>query len=248
MHRLLIAHSSEPYIQSLVRRLEGHYEICVCRDGLQTAAALDSFAPDILVLSTSLPRKDALAVLTEADHRPRFVLALTNYLPTQQESKLCQLGVHQVLLIPSADTVCAALNGCLDRPEPAPTAQQLVYGHLRRLCIPLHLDGFDQICTAVPLLLENPKQTLSKHIYPAVARIHRLSDQRAVEHSIRKGIQTGFRRGEKAVWAEYFPPAPDGRLSCPKSRFFLYTLADRVRQALLTETPAPDVLPSSGHG
>ena len=247
MHRLLIAHSSEPYIQSLVRRLEGHYEICACCDGLQTAAALESFAPDVLVLSTALPRKDALAVLTEAVHRPRFILVLTNYLPTQQESKLCRLGVCQVLLMPTADTVCAALNGCLDRPEPAPTAQQLVYAHLRRLSIPLHLEGFEQICTAVPLLLENPKHTLSKHIYPAVAGIHRVSDQRAVEHSIRNSIHAGFHDGEEAVWAEYFPPAPGGQIHCPKNRLFLYTLADLVRQALLTEALAPDCPPSSGH-
>jgi hypothetical protein len=141
--------------------------------------------------------------------------------------------------MPSADTIRSTLNSCLDVPEPAANAEHLVYTHLRKLNIPLQLDGFDQICSAVPLLLQAPRQTLSKHIYPVVAQIHNVSDQRAVEHAIRSSIQAGWKDRDESVWCSYFPPSPGKQLSCPTNRQFLYTLAELVHQALFKDTPGP---------
>ena len=248
MPRLLIAHSSEFYAQMLARSLAGQYEICVCCDGAELVGAVDSFLPDILLLSASICRKDALSVLWEISHAPRFILVITNYLSSYTQRRLCNLGAHHVLLMPSADTICSVLKNCLDEPEPAPSAEHLTQIHLRKLKLPYHLEGFDQICTAVALLLQTPNQTLSKHIYPTVAQVHRISDQRAVEHSIRGCIQAGWKEHDDAIWANYFPANPDGQIPCPTNRQFLSALAMQVRQVLLKAEQEPEHQSPSGHG
>lgn len=247
MSRLLIAHSSEIFVQNLLHRLDGSFDTRICSDGNRVSFLLDTFHPDILILSTAIYCKDALTILRELVDPPQFILVVTNFLPAHMESLLYSLGVHRILLMPSADTVSTVLSTCLETPKPTQNPEQLVRCQLRKLNLPSHMAGFAQICTAVPLLLQESTQTLSKHIYPAVAKIHNISDQRAVEHDIRNCIQSGWKERDDAVWAGYFPPNPEGQIPCPSNRQFLYALAVRIRQALLTDAPGPATPPSCGH-
>ena len=237
MPRLLIAHSSNIYANRLVRQLAGRFDICVCCNGYQAAAALDSFRPDVLILSTCITHKDALSILLEATHRPGFILVVTNYLTPRTENRLYGLGVHRILLMPSARDICSALDNCLDTPEDTPNTLYQVQMHLRKLNLPIQMEGFAQICSAVSLLLQDSNQTLSKHIYPNVAKLHSSTDQRAVEHAIRNCIRAGWKHRDDATWALYFQPQPDRKSACPTNRQFLYTLAGLIQQKFLKDAP-----------
>lgn len=237
MPRLLIAHSSSIYANRLIRQLGGRFDICVCCNGCQAADALDSFRPDVLILSTCITHKDALSILLEANHTPGFILVVTNYLTPQMENRLYGLGVHRILLMPSAGDICSALHDCPDTPEDTPNTLYQVQMHLRKLHLPVHMEGFAQICSAVSLILQDSGQTLSKHIYPNVAKLQGSTDQRAVEHAIRNCIRAGWKHRDDAIWALYFPPQPDGNIPCPTNRQFLYTLAGQIRQKYLKDAP-----------
>lgn len=237
MPRLLIAHSSNIYANRLVRQLAGRFDICVCCNGYQAADALDSFLPDVLILSTCITHKDALSILMESAHTPSFILVVTNFLSPQAETQLYSLGVHRILLMPSANDVCNALDSCLDAPENTPNILFQVQMHLRKLNLPVQMEGFAQICTAVSLILQDSGQTLSKHIYPAVAKLHNRTDHRAVEHAIRTCIQAGWKHRDSDLWDEYFPPHPGGKILCPTNRHFLCALVWKIQQQFLKYAP-----------
>ena len=239
MPRLLIAHSSHVYANRLARLLTNRFDVRICCNGCQAANILDSFQPDVLILSTCITHKDALSILLDATHTTRFILVVTNFLTPQAENQLYSLGVHKILLMPSVHDVCNALTGCLDTPESTPNTLYQVQMHLRKLNLPIQMEGFAQICTAVSLLMQDVGQTLSKHIYPAVAKLQGSTDQRAVEHTIRNCIKAGWKNRDDSIWAMYFPPKQDQHIPCPSNRQFLCALAGQIRQQFLKDAPEP---------
>ena len=93
---------------------------------------------------------------------------------------------------------------------------------LRKLNMHTHLDGYRQLCLAIPMFAENPGTRLSKELYPAIADKMALADPRAVEHSIRMAITDAWARRDPAVWDKYFP----GSHKPPNNKAFLCRLAE----------------------
>lgn len=233
MERLLIAHSSEAYAQALAQQLGNRFSIQICTDGAFVNDVLDSFAPQILILHTAMPRKDALCILRQMARRPQVILALTNYLDPRQEQALMRLGVQQVLLMPTVATaaVClCSLQAELSKDNPAKSLSHRCAAHLHLMHMPAHLVGFEQICTLIPLLQEDPRQPLGKVLYPAVAKVLSTSDGRAVERSIRNAIDTAFALCSRNVWCRYFPPDSQGNPVCPSNKQFLTRLLEILQE------------------
>lgn len=226
MRRVLIGHSSELFARSVAHKLGSAFETQICLDGSQIGPLLDSFQPDVLLLHGAMPRKDTLSILCQCPVLPRLTIITVNYLSSDQEWKLRALGVRQILLMPSPGEVVMNVHSWLDRQEQACDADAYrVRLHLLALNFDTQLEGFRLISSAVPLFMEDLGQTLSKHIYPAVAQLHGLSDQRAVEHSIRNSIEKAWHHRNETVWARFFPQNARGEIPCPSNRKMLTILA-----------------------
>lgn len=233
MFRVLIAHSSEVYAVALKRRLDRDCRIHLCHDGPQTLSALDRFQPDILLLHAAMPRKDALSILRQSLFTPRMVLVTTNYLDGKILHQLQALGVQQILIMPSLATAGQYIRNALADLHSSSASQSLEYltvMHLHRLRFGIHLDGYRQLRTGVPLLCRDPEQPLTKQLYPAIAEALDLLDWRAVERSIRKSIRQAWETRDNDVWASYFPPDEFGNTPCPSNKQFLLRLAELVRK------------------
>ena len=98
--------------------------------------------------------------------------------------------------------------------------------HLRLLGIPTHLDGYRQLCQALPMFARDPQQRITKELYPEVARICGCKDSRSVEHSIRKAIHAAWVHRDNSVWRKYFATGPKGTIPCPTNKAFLCRLAE----------------------
>ena len=227
MLRVLICHSSELFARSIAKKLGSTFDWRICLDGTQVGQLLDSYQPDILILHGVMPRKDAVTILCEHPVLPKITLVTVNYLSQEMESSLRSLGVSQILLMPLPGEVARYLQTFIPQSEDS-TDEYRVRLHLLALNFDTNLDGFRLICSAVPLLIQDPGQTLSKHIYPAVAKQHNLSDQRAVEHSIRNAIEKAWRRRNHAVWLRFFTPDDTGEIPCPSNRKMLTALAQWI--------------------
>lgn len=235
MKKLLIAENSSVFTSALCKALDGKYQIQVSSDGPQTLTALETFQPDYLVINLMLPITDGLAVLQQTAFRPRVILATTPYLCSYVVRSVTELGVDFTMIAPSVKALIYRLEdlvrSCGDTPDPRDLTATTIY-HLQFLHFSEHLDGYQQLCIALPLFAQNPKQRMSKDLYPQVAKLCGCGDARSVEHSIRNAICDAWSRADPGAWRKYFHPGPKGKLSCPSNKSFICHLA----QILLSDS------------
>lgn len=223
-----MAHSSELFTELLTRRLPDGVQVRVCHDGCQALELLQSFRPDALILDLHLPRKDGLTILRQSSELPRTVLGITGYCSFYVQRAAYALGVSQLLLMPTASSLVTSLMTLLQQaqdPLRRPDAREQVRGFLQDLNVSPHLDGYKQLSVALPLFAADPRQGLSKELYPAVAQILASGDWRTVERSIRTAIQNAWMNRDPVVWARYFPDSTD----CPNNKRFLCRLAEMIQ-------------------
>ena len=188
---------------------------------------------NVLILNLMLPYQDGLSVLQKTPFQPPIVLATTTYVNPYILHRVTELGVDYTMISPSVEALCLRLRDLLGSAcnlPPLDDPHATVCYHLRMLGIPAHLDGYRQLCAAIPCFAENPGQLLTKELYPAVAELCGSTDSRTVEHSIRKAIENAWRCRDNAVWRKYFPPNNQGQIPCPTNKAFLCRLAELLEQ------------------
>lgn len=229
MQKLLIADCSRVFTAALTAKLQDRFQIMTCADGQAARELLHRYQPDVLILNLMLPYIDGLTLLQKSDFRPPVVLATTMYMSAYVEQMLAALDIDYTMIAPSVDTVVLRLRDLLARyslaAEPMDLHEKTVH-HLRLLNFPTHLDGYRQLCLALPLFAENPQQFLTKELYPTVAKLYGCKDSRSVEHSIRKAIHAAWQQRDNATWRKFFSPGPQGRIPCPTNKEFICRLAE----------------------
>lgn len=229
MLKVLIADGSEIFTSALEAALRRHYQVLVCADGTTARELLCQYQPDILILNLQLPHTDGLTLLQTAPFQPRIILAMTMHMSAYVEQSISALGVDYTMICPSVETVVLQLQNllkCYDTTEPQPDPHAKAAQHLRLLGFPSHLDGYQQLCIALPLFAQNPQQLMTKELYPAVARLCDGKDGRAVEHSIRKAIRVTWEHRDNAIWRKYFASGSRGYIPCPTNKAFICRLAE----------------------
>lgn len=231
MQTLLIAQGMDAFRAALVETLGGKYRILSCGDGETALAMLRTEKPDILLLDLMLPGLDGISLLQNAGkHIPPVVLATTRFINGYVQQAARDLGIGYLMMMPcSVSAVGERLEDLilhLSQPCGVQDPQAMVSDHLSNLSISPKLGGFHQLRVGIPLFAQDPHQSLSKELYPAVARLCGCDDGRQVERSIRKAIQTAWEQGDLSVWASYFPPDARGEISRPTNKDFISRLAD----------------------
>ena len=229
MQRLLIADPSEPFADAVAAVLQNEFLVQCCHDGETALEKLLSFRPDVLILNFRLPFKDGLTVLQESAHKPQVILGISTFLNPYVEQTASLLGVQYIMTMPTVNALRVRLMDMLSNAgnsAEALTGQAAL--HLHILNFPTHLHGYRQLCVALPLFVVNPNISLSKELYPTIAKHLGLSDARTVEHSIRKAIAAAWEHHDPVVWAKYFPAKQDGSIPCPSNKTFLSCLSEML--------------------
>ena len=229
MQKLLIADSSEIFMSALSAMLENEFQICTCGDGSTLADLLSDYQPDVLIMNLMLPYTDGITALQASRFHPQIILAIAMHMSAYVERTVTELGIDYTMIAPSVDTVVLRLRDLMHNSS-TPTGfsdmHEQIRHHLHTLNIPTHLDGYQQLCIALPIFTENPQQRITKELYPLVAQIYGCNDWRSVEQSIRKAIYAAWKHRNNAVWRKYFGLSPQGTVACPTNKAFLCRLAE----------------------
>lgn len=105
-------------------------------------------------------------------------------------------------------------------------SQRQVRQMLLELGVPIHRSGFRQLCAAVSLCAAAPGISITKELYPRIAKQFGQADWRNTEHTIRNAISAAWRNRTPAVWEAYFPHYD----RCPTNKQFISMLAMRIDQ------------------
>lgn len=205
--RLQIVDSSEVFCTSLKEFLSNTMEVAVCLDGSCAIAQICDFRPDILVLAASLPGNDGFHILQTVQNagiRP-MVLMILPYISEYISRRAADLKVDHVMCIPCD---LGAVFACIDyfqdtivgRRDPLTTSIRnllLDMGFRTNLC------GYRYLVSALSILIAHPEQSLTKELYPYVAKEHKGSWQQ-IEHGIRLSIGDAWENRNNDVWKRYF--------------------------------------------
>ncbi len=233
--KLLIADGTEDFRVALANMLRGAYQVRCCSDGIRARELLQEFSPDVLILDLMLPGFDGISLLrwaVEWDIRP-VVLATSRFVNDYVAEEMSRMGVGYLMLKPCDLSATVARVGDLGQrirpvvatsPDPASQVSNL----LLALGVPTKLRGYAYLREAVVLMAQNPSQSVTKVLYPEVARRCGCAAMH-VERGIRSAICTAWSGRDEGVWRLYFQPDASGTIPRPTNAAFISRLADSLR-------------------
>lgn len=244
MHKrkLLIAESSQELAGALAELFRGSCQVHCCTDGDEARQLLHRLRPDVLILDLMLPGFDGLSLLQWAREQeicPQ-VLATTRFCSDYVVETAQLLGIRYLMRKPcSVSAMAARVRDLLERDMPEFSREQSTdtAGLLRVLGIPGKLRGCTYLRCAVPLYARDPLQSITKVLYPEVAKLCNCEPSH-VERSIRSAIETGWKRRDDNIWRLYFPADETGTVSKPTNGAFIARLAQSLQSAeIVQNTP-----------
>ena len=233
MLKLLIADCNEDYRLALAEALQGRYHVLCCRSGKEALEILRSEQPQVFVLDLMLPELDGITLLETAVAEGIYpkVLASTPLLTGYVLDAAERLGIGYLMRKPCDVRAAAARVGDLSRGmKPAVLTQEprsFVSEQLLTLSISTKHNGFGYLTEAVLLMAKDPGQSITKVLYPAVAKICGCQKGH-VERSIRNALEVAWDHRDTAVWKKYFPDA----LRRPTNAVFISRLAEELRMVM----------------
>lgn len=220
--KALVAEPSEELRDSLNCALADRFRVLTCAAGTEALDILERWMPDVLILELELPGMDGIGLLRRLrsmPHRPR-VLVLTRMNTPFVLGALQELEVDYAMRKPTPTAIVAERAAELLYTSAGDDLTRAAADAMLALSIPDASQGFRNLLVGLPSLAACHDQSLSKELYPRIARENRVSVG-SVEKSIRDAIHTGWSRGERTRWNRFFP----GFTRCPTNREFLFRLA-----------------------
>lgn len=207
MQTLLIADSNDAFRQQLANAFQPYFRTLTCGNGLEALEILCKEHCDCLVLELTLPELDGISMLEMAvarDVRP-IVIAISP-LFTQYTFDVAEaLGIGYMIRRPCP--IQAIVTRMLDlkqRVNPIWASREQVNRFLYWLGVPSVYNGYPSLVEALTLLAEDPAQSITKVLYPAVAK--RIgSGDKAVERNIRSAIEQAWKVRNVERWEKLFP-------------------------------------------
>ncbi len=232
--KMIIADPSEDFRTALSDALMGRYSIELCQNGFDTLNAMRTFLPDILVLDLMIPGMDGISLLQEASDSGLQPMALvtTRYVSDYILDALERLGVAYLMTKPC--DIKSTVNRISDMSQRLqdtfsihPDPRATVSGILLSLNIPTKLHGYGYLREAIVLKAADPRQSVTKELYPAVAE-HCGGNAAQVERSIRGAISAGWQHQDELSWRQYFSANEQGVIPRPTNSAFISRLADAL--------------------
>ena len=206
MKSILIVEPSEVIRADLELELHKRYRIFSCKDGTAGLELLRC-RPDGMILNLELSGMDSLTFLeTAGDLRPKAILALSTVYPDYVKLQLYDLGVSYSLTTPAPTRVIVRhIERILQTVDiPVEPDYYAVTGiHLQILDLPHH-QGHEMLRFGVTLYHQDPMQSFTKELYPAIAKVCGCANWKQVETSIRNVIKAGWEKRDDEVWRQYF--------------------------------------------
>ena len=229
MQTLLIADCNEDYRTALAAALDAQYHVLCCRSGTEALALLQQKHPDILVLDLMLPELDGLTLLERVSAlgiRP-MVLAATPIFSDYVFRCAQRLGIEYLIRKPCDIEAVASrirdLSQKLNTSESKADPVSAVSNLLLSLDISTKHNGFAYLREAILLMTADPAQSVTKMLYPEVARICDCHKEN-VERSIRTALDKAWEKRDPEKWQKYFPSAQQR----PSNAVFISRLAEAL--------------------
>ena len=234
LQRLLIADPSQIFIDDLVQRLAGNYDITCCTNGYDAQALLDRVQPHIVVLDLMMQGLDGIALINWLSQSPTppKILITTRFLSPFIERIISRIPFDYVMYKPcDMGVLCDRINEVATDPcrdiimsaNPRSSSADMLY--TLRIC--RSHKGFEYLNYGLDVFPDMPDASMTKSLYPAIARHFGVRSD-AVERDIRRAIGSAWENCDPYTWRLYFDSDRNGAIPRPTNSVFITTLAQRL--------------------
>jgi len=105
-----------------------------------------------------------------------------------------------------------------------PTPQNQLRHTLRQLGFSAHHSGYRLVAEAIVMYTQNSAQSITKALYPALAKQFPAYSAVNIERAIRYAINEAWEHGPREQWQQYFPHLT----KAPANACFIATLAEEL--------------------
>lgn len=92
----------------------------------------------------------------------------------------------------------------------------------QKLGFSLHHTGYKMLISAILLYIQDTSQSITKELYPALAKQSRSYSAASIERSMRYAISEAWAHGSQRAWQQYFPQ----QTKAPSNSLFIATMAE----------------------
>lgn len=221
--------------------------VAIVHDGLSALQAVDSYAPDVLILEANLPLLDGIGVLealSGRNHRPK-IMVCTSLAREPFVAKVVALGANYCIMkpfdLPTLLRRLRQLGGSQDTPQGIHQEKRQNHieyeatRYITALGVPSHFKGYLYLKEAITMVVQDSTllDRVTKGLYPDIAkRYHTSSEQ--VERAIRHAIEATWTRGNLQAIHQIFAYSVNRNRGKPTNSSFIARLADQVRMQVRT--------------
>lgn len=231
--KILIADSDDSFCWGLHRKLQENYHVCVCKEGIEAVELLHRFSPDIAIVDLELPGLNGMQLVQQMEQEGKtteFIWTAVS-LDISCVVQMGQARMDRYLQKPFASCVLTQYIEAVMHGEEEqvciPEERKLIGELLLALKVPVKLKGYRYLKEAICRMEQDPQQSITKELYPAVALSNGATAQQ-VERAIRGAISAAWNNREEKVWEAYFGPSGVRSGRKPTNAEFIRVLAEKV--------------------
>lgn len=231
--KIMIADRDDTFCWALQRKLQENYHVCVCNEGMEAVELLHRFSPDIAIVDLALPGLNGMELIRQMEKAGKSTKFLW-MADTLDVSCMVQMGqerMEQYLQKPFPSFVLvqrleAMVQGRAEQ-EAADNTRKQIAQLLLALKMPVKLKGYRYVKEAIYRMGQDPQQSITKELYPAVAASNDATAQQ-VERAIRGAICAAWDNREAGAWEACFGPSGVQLGKKPTNAEFIRVLAEKV--------------------
>lgn len=231
VRKLLIIDPWQGYKDSLHQLIASDFEIEYCDDYSDVVRCIVKKKPDYMILNLACSEFDGFTSLRTVNSMGIHPSVVGIIQSSNFYLELCmrELNIAFHLTRPFSAKVLASRLTLLaelpkDRVVHLPTRRETVLNILLSLGINQNSAGGESLIELIPMAADNPAYSFTKHLYPAVGKLHGHSGLQ-VERNVRSAIENGWNLREKYAWNHYFDSDIHGNVEKPTNSEFITRLA-----------------------
>lgn len=224
--RVLITEENLFAVNNLTECLQNYFDVLTCVQPQSLLDMICKFEPDVLILDLSLPGGNAFELVNtiRASGNTVEIIALSRFRAGHLVRLLETLGIFQLVMKPYSNELIVSCVFSALQVRCEWDAELEIYSILGSLGFQLGTHRVRCVADGVLLWHRANGSVATKQLYLELAHLY---DKTAtgIEKTIRDAIHHAWNRGNRNLWAAYFPEQNTMRQRCPSNEVFIARMA-----------------------
>lgn len=224
--RILITDEELCIANNLAEGLQKNFDVIVCAESRQLLKLICEFEPDVLILDLCLPESNAFEFINtiRASGNTMEIIATSRFSADYVAQALEKFGIFYLIIKPFRNEFVATCIYAAVQKRCSWDIELELHSILGSLSFQLGTNRARCVAEGILSWHRSDGNIATKQLYLELAKIYNKSAA-SIEKAIRDAIHHAWNRGNRNLWAAYFPEQNTLRQRCPSNEVFIARMA-----------------------